>query len=387
MPGSGPNTARPYLAAMLSLVLALFLGSGAVSLLSDSLFATAGRQDLAVAAGIGTLLMVLTGVLTLGLMAFVPAIPKRHFLPLALYLPVVGVGILPLFVYFSDHAGWIMWGVSCGQVLLGLFILRRLRGGMKFQWPLVPVEKLAGRNFSWGNLAGVSLAVCLLLVPALALYTGFSAKLAIEHFTDGFVMVRPEGVAMQMRTYVRDDGRKITLVPMSHVGDPDFYQELGESFPDDAAVLMEGVTDTDHLVEVHSDYSKMATSIGGVEQVKVFKPRGQIVPADVDMNTFSPETIGLLNTVMLLHAKGVTPETLPILMKPTSPDLQKRLMDDILVKRNHHLLAVVREQLKTREKLIVPWGAAHMPEISREIQKDGFRLEETREFIAIRLGR
>jgi hypothetical protein len=32
----------------------------------------------------------------------------------------------------------------------------------------------------------------------------------------------------------------------------------------------------------------------------------------------------------------------------------------------------------------VPWGAAHMPGIAREILKSGFHLAETREYVVIR---
>ena len=61
-------------------------------------------------------------------------------------------------------------------------------------------------------------------------------------------------------------------------------------------------------------------------------------------------------------------------------------MDDILTKRNRHLLGVLEERLPTSEIIVVPWGAAHMPEIHREIQKLGFRVTETKDYVAIRFG-
>jgi hypothetical protein len=36
------------------------------------------------------------------------------------------------------------------------------------------------------------------------------------------------------------------------------------------------------------------------------------------------------------------------------------------------------------DHVIVPWGVAHMPEIAKEIQKSGFTLNETQDFIVIR---
>jgi hypothetical protein len=130
----------------------------------------------------------------------------------------------------------------------------------------------------------------------------------------------------------------------------------------------------------------MAATVGGVEQAKAFKPKGQLIHADVDISAFSPATLELLKTAMLIHSKGVTAETLPILMKPTTPGLEEQLMEDILTKRNHHLLGVIRERLPTSDDIIVPWGAAHMPEIARELVKEGFRMTETRDFMAIRFN-
>lgn len=386
LPCGESKTTPSVLAVALSLALLLFLASAVISLLDNSLYLALHRTDLTMASGLSFLLMLFTGLLVYGLMGFAPRIPKRIFMPVCLFIPVVYVGILPLPVYFSGHAMEIMWGVSLGQVLLALFIIQRLQGGFKFRWPLFPADHLADRKFSWGNLAGVLAAGVFLIVPALVLYSAYTAMLTVDHFTDGFVTLRPAGITMQVRKYVRDDGRKITLVPMSHVGEQEFYHSLAASFPENSVILMEGVSDRKNITNVHSDYSKMAASVGGVEQTKVFKPRGEIVAADVDISEFSPATLELLKTAMLIHAKGVTAETLPILMKPTTPGLEKQLMDDILTKRNRHLLEVIRERLPTSENIIVPWGAAHMPEIAREILKEGFRVTETEDFMAIRFG-
>jgi hypothetical protein len=382
-------TARPAvsgLATCLGLILALFLANATVSFLDDSLLLFAGRQDLTVFRAFFLLLMLPLGLATYLIMAAAPGIPKRVFLPVALYLPVTYVGVLPLFVYFHQHAAWIGWGVSLAQVLLGWWLVRWLNGKRGFRWPLVPDSRLGAPGFRWLHFGGMLLAGLLVLLPALLFYTALSAKLAVGHFTDGFVELRTSGVVMQVREYTRDDGVKITLVPMSHVGETDFYQNLSESFPDDSVVLMEGVSDRRKVVQASSNYSKMAEAIGVAEQQQVFKPKGKLVPADLDMSDFSPETLDMLKTAMLIHSKGVTAETMPILMKPTPPGLEKRLMEDILTKRNRHLLKVLHEHLPESRHIIIPWGAAHMPEIAREIEKSGFRPGATREYHAIRFG-
>lgn len=386
LPVRASQPANPLLANLLSLVLLLFLGSGIISAFTDALVLFFGRTDLAVTAAPLFLLMLFMGAITFGLLALFPAIPKRFFLPASLYLPVAGVAILPLFVFFYRQAAVISWAVSLAQIALAIFLIRRVKGEGRFRWPLISAEDVAARKFSWGNLVLVLGGGAFLLVPALLLYSAFSLRLAVGHFTDGFVALQPKGISMQVRKYVRDDGKSILLVPMSHIGEPQFYHDLAASFPENSVVLMEGVSDHTKVVHERLDYSRAAASVGGVEQTKVFKPKGEIVAADVDMSTFSPATLEVLKTAMLVHAKGVTAETLPLLMKQSPPGLEKLLMEDLLTKRNRHLLDVLEERLPKSSNIVVPWGAAHMPEIAREIQKLGFRVVEKREFLAIRFG-
>jgi hypothetical protein len=356
------------------------------SFLDASLLLFFHRTDLSVVSGLQGLLMLFIGVVTYAMMAFAPSIPKRYFVPVSLFLPVAYVAILPLLVYFHRQALLIIWGVTILHIVLGFFILRRLRGDGKIRWPFVPDSSLGERKFSWGNLVAVTLAAVLLVVPGLVLYSAYSVKLAVSHFSDGFVILRPSGISMQVRKYVREDGRKITLVPMSHIGEEKFYRELSASFPANALILMEGVTDHKRVVKGKLNYSKMAAAAGGVEQATAFQPQGEIVHADVDLSSFSPATLEMVENAMLVHSKGITPETLPILMKPSPPGFEKELLDDLLTKRNRHLLKVIQECLLKPGDIIVPWGAAHMPEIAREIQKSGFRMTESQEFLAIRFG-
>jgi hypothetical protein len=384
--GAAPTPPRTGLAILLSLILLLFLGHAAISVLDSSFLLFADRSDFNAVNGLLMLAMFVTGIAGYGLMALSPAIPKRFFLPVCLFIPVVYVGVLPLLVYFYQQALWITWIVAIAQLLLGLFILRRAQNGSGLRWPLIPAAQLNDRNFNFGNFFAVAFAGAFVLLPGLAFYAGFSAQLAVGHFTDGFVRLHPSGISMQVRKYAREDGGKITLVPMSHIGESDFYRDLAASFPEDSVILMEGVTDQQKLMKSGIDYSRAASAAGAVEQVTAFKPRGEIVPADVDVSTFSPATLEMLRVAMLLHTKGVTPETLPLLMKPTPPGLEKQLLDDLLTKRNRHLLDVIQQRLGKPGTIVVPWGAAHMPEIAREIQKSGFRMIESQDFVAIRFG-
>jgi hypothetical protein len=88
---------------------------------------------------------------------------------------------------------------------------------------------------------------------------------------------------------------------------------------------------------------------------------------------------------MLIHSKGVNAETvLQLLRFSPPPHYEEQLLDDLLRKRNRHLLEELRARLSQTEHIIVPWGVAHMPGIAAEIQKAGFRLDETQEYVAIR---
>jgi hypothetical protein len=207
------------------------------------------------------------------------------------------------------------------------------------------------------------------------------------HFSEGFVALRPGGLSVQARKYVRE-GKSVFLYPMAHVADQHFYRTISQSFPTNSIVLMEGVTDREHLLTNHITYKRMAATLGLSEQQKEFKPsEEQMERADVDVKEFSPNTIGFLNLVMRIHSQGLNAVTLMELMSfSPPPGFERELFDDLLRKRNRRLLNEVKTRLPETENIVVPWGAAHMPEIAREIQKDGFRLEESRDYTVIRFG-
>ena len=130
----------------------------------------------------------------------------------------------------------------------------------------------------------------------------------------------------------------------------------------------------------------MAHTLGLAEQHEKFEPtRGEMVMADIDVAQFTTNTLDLLNLVILIHSGNLDVGTLQKLMKfSVAPTFLNELFDDLLRKRNRHLLEQIQNHLPETEHLIVPWGVAHMPGIAKEIQKSGFRLAETREYVVIR---
>ena len=151
---------------------------------------------------------------------------------------------------------------------------------------------------------------------------------------------------------------------------------------------IQGVTDTRNLLTNRISYKRMAKSLGLAPQEKEFRPRRvEMVRADVDVEEFTPNTIDFLNLVMLIHAKGVSAENvIKLLQYSPPPHFEEQLFDDLLRKRNRRVVDEIGDRLSDSENLIVPWGAAHMPGIAREIPKFGFRLKETQEFVAIRFA-
>lgn len=385
-PAARPGPLRQILTLLLSVCLGLFLVDAVVSLADDSLTLLCGIRLLAVVRVIVGLLALLAAFVAYLLMGLTPMIPKRVFLPLTLFNPAATLGIILPAIYCYNRLQQITWFLSLCQLAFGVGILCWAQGGLRLRWPLVPGDRLGPRRFGWLNLSGFLLANVFVLLPAVAIYLAVCAALAVGHFSEGFLSLHPGGLTVQVRKYVRSDGKTIQLVPMAHVGERDFYWKLSHSFPTNAVVLMEGVTDNKDLLTNSITYDRMASSLGLAEQQKEFKPvQVEMVRADVDVADFSPNTIGFLNLVMLVHGKGLNPENVLRMLRFTPPPhFEEQLWDDLLHKRNQHLLKELHARLQDPEPLIVPWGVAHMPGISAGIKASGFRLAETRDYTVIR---
>ncbi len=223
-------------------------------------------------------------------------------------------------------------------------------------------------------------------VPSVVIYLLAYNSLAVSHFTDGFISLRSGGVTVQVRKYLREDGKTVELVAMSHIGDPEFYQIFTASFSPLATVLMEGVSGKSHLMTEPVGHTKTAKDLGLAEQHEVFKPQGKLIAPDVDLSEFSNITLDCLKETMVIHTTGLTAETLPILMQPSSAELPQQLFNDLLTRRNEHLLEVLRDQLEISDHVIVPWGAAHMPGISAGGLQAGFHLQTSKDYMAVRFS-
>ncbi len=386
--GPSRSSLAPLLVVILNVFVLLFMLSAVLSLLDATLVLGLGSHAFTAFGDIVSFLAIVAAVGIYGLMGLTPMIPKRWFLPLTLFFLTAFLVCTPLSLFCMDHVSLIGWLTSLCQVAIGALIYRAILGGAKFRWMPVTVAQLGNRAFSGRNLLVFLLANIFVLAPSILLYLFAGTATAVSHFSEGFMALHPGGLSVQVRKYVRDDGKVIELFPMAHVADGDFYQHVAETFPTNSIILMEGVTDEHHLLTNKISYARMAKALGLSEQHHEFIPtRGRTLRADIDVDEFSTNTISLLNLAMLFHAQGMTPEVSHQLMDfSPPPDFEENLFGDLVGKRNQHLLTVIQTNLPLSDNIMVPWGAAHMPGIAREIQKVGFHLQETHDYMVIKFG-
>jgi hypothetical protein len=387
-PAANSSSGRKFIGFVVSLFLGFFLASGVVSVLDDSCVLFFGNHFLTSLSSLITCLTILLAVLVYGLTGLTPVVPKRIVLPVLLVIACTLLIALPVTIYGYNRVLQVDWLCSWVIVVLGVALLRRLQGGWRLRWPLVPDQHLGTRAFSWLNLSAFLLLNLFVVLPAVAVYVGGCAGLAVSHFTGGFVSLRPSGVVMQARKYTRADGKTILLFPMSHIAESDFYRSVTQTVGSNSVVLLEGVKDSQHLLTNHLSYKRAAKSMHLAEQHEDFNlEQGELVWADVDIKEFSSNTIALLNLAALVHSEGLNAHTISLVLECNpSDEVEQQLLEDVLLKRNRHVVEVLQARLAGSDNFIIPWGAAHMAGIAREIEKSGFHLVATRDYVSIRFG-
>ncbi len=361
-----------------------FLADGVWALANGLLGRVAG---VAVLPGFGALLGLGSGLLALTTyvaLGFSPRLPKRVLVPPCLFLlwSAAGGMPLPLTLGLADAALLVSaLQVVVGSAALGLFRQLAARG-----------EGPGGDGRRWRHALGFFGANLILLPPAAAVYLGWCLALATAHFTGGFVSLGWGGISAQERVYERGD-RRVHLVAMIHVADGSFYRSvLAGVPPQDAVVLLEGVTDREGLLPSFS-YGRLAAALGleAQEESLAAPPALTTEPADVDVGTFSPATVAVLVAAGRVLASD-SPEAFvaaygALAAAGSRPGALDALRADLIDRRDEHLLARLEEALGAYRRAVVPWGAAHLPGIEAGLLARGFRLADTRERTAIGFAR
>ncbi|MDP6979180.1 MAG: hypothetical protein QF570_11350 [Myxococcota bacterium] len=242
-----------------------------------------------------------------------------------------------------------------------------------------------GRRMLRFSAVALGVGVPLALVYLVA---SLSTWIAVE--TGHFVSVDLTGIQLADRRYTKGD-REIRLVGMMHLGEEEAYREITESFLGrDTVVLEEGVSDEDAVLEEAIRYDTLAGRMGlsaqrslgsylagyyDAESVAVDSPlRPQLRNADVDSRSFAPAT-----RRVLAHAAGVWSADDPfaafvelytyLIENPGDADTFFR---DVIVMRNEHLMGEMERALGQSRRVIVPWGALHLPGIEAFVLDRGF---------------
>jgi hypothetical protein len=108
-------------------------------------------------------------------------------------------------------------------------------------------------------------------------------------------------------------------------------------------------------------------SAGGQEPVSPKSAGIYFKHADVDIESFHPQTIAFILAVMAIFQSNDLRELVGFLADSSSPiadaNTQEQVVEDILIARNQRLVAEIESSLKDYRCVVVPWGAMHLPEV------------------------
>ena len=379
----------------------LFLTDGVFSLTDEVTALVLGSSLLSgvrAAFALAVLAMTLPMAAIIGL---TPKAPKRILVPLILFTWWAGPAMAFPFGHWKlAHLALVL---AFFQVLLASAVWYFAPGRSATRRTLPPA--LPGTQvFSWKYVlvAGPVTALMFLLLAAGSVALGFSTQ--IELLTGGYVRVRPDGIYLVERQFQSGD-REVRLAGMMHVARREFYS--GVLSPPDPAepsvVLVEGVTDRKRLLGGRTlDYGRLARLLNVTSQSEsVFSDRvadelarqgsgsgtaGQLTApkgagvyykhADVDVESFHPQTIAFILAAIAIFQSNDLRELFQLLADPSSPiadeAAQEQVIDDILFSRNQRLVAEIEASLKDYRRVVVPWGAMHLPEVESWLRDHDF---------------
>jgi len=345
------------------------------------------------------------------LTAVTPPLPKRILLPPILFAIWAGIGSAPFGLWIEDAQtlAFVVVLLQCAIAVISFMIITN-------QFSTWFLNSTALPRYASPVLRGVVgfLLLIILFPPLLAGYSAFAFATSIQTSSGHFMRFGWEGIDAVERVYKKGD-QEIRLIGMMHLGEGSAYQTLFDSFPDEAIVLTEGVSDNTGRLARDLSYQRVARVLGldpqpaikGGNKVKVELPSSAesdtpqsqsgvssgsgptIRRGDVDASVFSEETVDFLNTVTEIYGSGSMQEAFERITKyqeTYGDDAIQAVFKDILDKRNDHLLGEIDKAFTDYDLVIVPWGALHMPEIEKEMLERGFVEVEENRFPLSRYG-
>jgi len=398
-----------FAAVLANLYLLIFSADALLSVVEEVLRGLTGSQALMVARTFVALAAVLASMVMIVFLVFFPQLPKRAFVPLILFALWAAIGAPPLnlaAMSFVLGLGLVLGQLALAALAFGL--IKRQTGRYWLVAERLPVKsKLVLRIAA--SLA-VLVAGILFVLPALILG---GLRTTIETQTAGYVRLSDTGVELADRTFQRGD-ETVRLIGMMHIGEARFYNDLFDSFPNDALVLAEGVSDKEKILENNLSYKRVARVLG-LDQQPALRPSeatpeqvtsglpdasppsnesqnstldeaseatrtstgADVVYADVDLSDFSETTIGFLNDTAQLYDSptlAIAWQRLQELSVAYPEEDVEIVMADIVDKRNERVLSEFNLREEDYDVIIIPWGALHMPGIEAAITAKGYEL-------------
>lgn len=375
------------LAGFTNAFLLIFGLDASVSVLEELFRAATGSEALLGPRNFVALPVVIASFAGLPLLALTPKLPARLLLPLFLATIWLGNGAAPLPLFFQGLAlGLVGAGGQALLAALAFAWVRRhnARRGIDSVWwiddPAVPV-------LSPGHSLRMIALGAFVLFPLFLVYGVVLVGTAVQLGTREFVAFDRSGITLADRHYQRAD-REIRLVGMMHIGEGTAYRELVASFAlPDTIVLEEGVTDDTNRMDEPLAYDGVADLLGLESQNSLasYLVEDEDAPlpewpvwrhADVDLAEFAPETIAWLESARdVLAADDLAAALNEFVANLSSdPETVAAVERDVFTRRNEVLLAAIEAALPDFSRIVVPWGALHLPAIEVEILDDGFEL-------------
>ena len=319
---------------------------------------------------------------------------------------------LPLRVFGPPLAMMVWW--SLGAVPLGLWIEEPLAlrltlasaqlAGALAAFAIVRTTLPGGRWLlaaappgDWGFRTGRAFAIAASFGFGVALLALSSALLngvaALESWTGDFIDIDGEGIHMVDRVYEKD-GHQIRLIGMMHIGNEDAYERIFESFAAEGTlVLEEGISDEQDVLTDRAPYDAFSEPLGLARQDDAAAYLEEDVEwpklrrSDVDASTFRPETLaylaGLAEASEALRDRDFD-RVLAILRRPEmqAPKVAI-LLEDVVTRRDEHILRALEEARAEYPIVVVPWGALHQRALSRQVASWGYAQRSEQRHLAL----
>jgi hypothetical protein len=377
----------PGLRAFANSVLALTAVDALVSLLDELVQAAGGPAWLGAPRGALAELAFAGLALCVPVMLATPRLPISVFVPLVLVTFWVTFGAAPLALWIpsAEAVDIARCALQLAAAAVAFAVVRARNGGRGIWLGDAEPDRPA---FAWRHSLAFAAALAT-LGPVLALgYGAVAVATELQVMSHGFVRVGLDGVSLDDRYYQRD-GREIRLVGMMHIGDPERYRAITRSFSRESTiVLAEGVSDDAGRLSSSLQYGNAARAIGLSPQANLesylvegegpdaVAPKWPVVRrADIDASQLEPETIETIRWASEVWDAEDLPTALQRILRASrelGPERSRAFFADVVDRRNAHLVGELERALREYERVVVPWGALHLPGIEQTVLSWGF---------------